>query len=84
MLTSQFAGLRLISGYKAQELCESIASKTEGSHVVGVWCAMTGFAIRAVVVAGVPVQWFIRGPMTLEDARAELMGTPPEVSGRLQ
>lgn len=74
MLPSQFAGLNLISGHKAKELCESIATKTDGSHVVGVWCAMTGFAIRAVVVEGVPVQWFIRGPIDLETAREELMG----------
>lgn len=83
MLVSQFAGLNLLSGYKAKELCEAIANKTEGVHVVGVWCAMTGYAIRAVVADGVPVQWFIRGPMELEDARAELATALPEISVRV-
>ena len=80
MLTTQFPGLHLVSAVKAHELCESIARRNEGSHVVGVWCAMTGFAIRAVVVEGVPVQWFIRGPIDLATAREELFGEAANTS----
>lgn len=82
MLTSQFSGLNLVSAYKARELCEAIASKGDGTHVVGVWCAMTGFAVRAVVSNGLVAQWFIRGPMELEDARAELLTELPDLSVR--
>lgn len=82
MELQEFHILCLLGEQKSVELRDAIR-EVEDQRLIGVWCAQTGMAVRAVVVAGVAVQWFIRGPLTLEQAREELMsgGPQPEASG---
>lgn len=77
----QLEQLNILSRAKAVELAESIANAADGDRMIGVWDASTGFSVRVYTRARQPVRWYICGPLTLEQAREELTGTPqPESS----
>lgn len=73
MQPMEVAGACLLSPQKAQELYEGI-NETVGHKMLGVWCAETRFCVRVYVVDAVVQQWWITGPVGIEEARAELMG----------
>lgn len=59
---------------RTQDLRDGIARASTGSRLVGAYDVDTGFCVRVYVANGIPHRWFITGPVSLEDARMELLG----------
>lgn len=81
MQIEQFAMMNLLSADKARELVTAINEADTGQRMLGSYDTSTGFCVRVYLAEGMPIQWFIRGPLTLEQAREELMGPQPPTSG---
>lgn len=80
----QLEQLKILSPAKLAELAEELDHLPAKDHMIGLWDAATGFCVRVYSTDHKPVRWYICGPLSLEQAREELTGVQPEVSGRLQ
>lgn len=50
------------------------AHTEKATHVVGCWCAETGFALLVEIGEGNPIHWHCTGPVTKEQARTWFAG----------
>lgn len=79
MILYNFAMMQLLTEPLARGLVDEINATTD-SRMLGTWDAATGFSVRVYLIKGKPVEWFIRGPLTLGQAKEELIGPVPASS----
>ena len=64
-------------GFQKQcEIAEAmrLAHEQQATHVVGCWCAQTGFALLVEIVDGKPFYWHCTGPINVHQAERWLKG----------
>lgn len=72
MTLHDFAMMQLISQPAAQELLNALAIVGQGERSVSAYDPATGFCLKVQTLDGAPVQWFIQGPLTADQARRAL------------
>lgn len=61
---------------KQTEIAEALkkAAEEKATHVVGAWCAETGFALLVEIGEGQPIHWHCTGPMNVHQAKRWFKG----------
>ncbi|WP_363797827.1 hypothetical protein ABU614_21995 [Lysobacter firmicutimachus] len=67
-----FGMMQLITGPKAVEFLALLENIGPGEKSIGTYDPATGFCLKVLTLDGLPVQWFIQGPLTKEKADAAL------------